>query len=110
VIFAEKDGKTVLIVPHMIDGGLSEEKARTIVEIARNKYIETLLKKKNLPDTTLLELLAAPLVIVPLHGRNTGNTITTIFTDKTGAEQSRVIESGILPIHDEKVNTFELVR
>jgi hypothetical protein len=110
VIFAEKDGKTILIVPYMTDGGLSEEKARTIVKIARNKYIEALLKKKNSPDTTLLELLEAPLGMVPLYGRNIGNTITTIFTDKTGAEQSRVVESGILPIHDEKVNTYELVR
>ena len=46
VMFGRKNGKLELIVPYLEGAGISESKAKILVELARHRYIEKLLKTK----------------------------------------------------------------
>lgn len=110
VIFGKKDGKMHLIVPYMADGGISEEKAKTLVNIARAKYLSKLVEKWGSQDNIIQEMLSAEAMIVPMNLWKWWESIKTIFEWTSWQKPHEVIETGIFPIHDVPNNTYEMVR
>ena len=110
VIFGKKDGKMHLIVPYMADGGISEEKAKTLVNIARAKYLSKLVEKWGSQDNTIQEMLSAEVMIIPMNLWKWWESIKTIFEWTSWQKPHEVIETGISPIHDVPNNTYEMVR
>ncbi len=111
VLFGKKDNKLQLIIPFIENGGISEGKALQLVSIARGQYINTLLKSnENISIESIYDLISAEPIIIPLHVTEWWRSVRTIFHDAMNWVFHEVMENGIYPVHDEKANTYEMVR
>jgi hypothetical protein len=50
----------------MIDGKISQEKAKTLVNIARSKFIQTAIKDSNRSEVDIMNMLSAECIVVPM--------------------------------------------
>ena len=110
VMFGKKDGQMHLIVPYMVDGGISAEKAKALVNIAMAKYLSKLIEKWGSQNNTIQEMLSAETMVVPMNLWTWWESIKTVFQWTSWQMPHEVIESGIFPIHDAPNNTYEMVR
>lgn len=111
VLFAEKEWRTYQVVPFIQDGWISEEKAKQLASIARGHYINSILKWSiDMSLEKLSELISADYTVIPLHVTSGWNRVKTIFSGALNREGNEIIEDGFFPVHDEKFNTYEMVR
>ena len=112
VILARKNGQLEIVVPFVEGLGITESKAKLLVQLARWRYLTKVLQSGGkITEWAFLEILKAPIVLQNAHiGK--GESVKTIF--ETWANDvfppQCIEESGIVPYHDEAVNTFEFIR
>lgn len=112
IILGRKNGKLEIIIPYLEGAGVTESKAKLLVGLARARYLTRALKwGEKMSKWIFHEILNAPFVIQKAQ-LGKGETVKTIF--ETGMNEvfppQCIEEAGILPYHDEKVNTFEFIR
>lgn len=111
VLFGKKDNTVQLIVPFDENGWISKEKALQLVSIARWRYINSLLKRSwNISISHIDEFISAEPVFISLGISSNWKSVRTVFHDDVSKKSHEVFEKWFFPIHDEGVNTYEMVR
>lgn len=102
VMFGIKDGQRVQIVPY-VTGEITKQKAKKLGEVAKSKYISSLIKRGENMDT-IFGYMDLPVVLSPLGIPEWWKKVTTHIGEKTFTEE------WIYPFHDASVNTWEMIR
>lgn len=109
LLMGMKDGKRVIFVPYIQDGDIYPEKAKNLVLMARNKYILSQIQKWA-DQNDLLEIYNAELILIPMTVKSWWVSIKTSFGDVSLGPLKIFKEDGFYPLHDEIVNTWEMIR
>ena len=110
VLFWKKDGKIYMIIPDIDNEVLSRTKVIQLAEIARYKYLNSLIQKNGVNSLDWKQwIIGAPLYFAPVQELWWWKKIRTVF-HHDWVFQKETEESGFYPVHDEKNNTYEMVK